>query len=84
MRDELLKGLARNRYTPPSWVRHLISWRLLGFIDKHLATCWAGMVMWKYGYEGEWWPTGTCLSPDDYCGKFDAALAGAEKGRDGE
>ena len=64
------------RYTPPAWMRHFVSWRLLFWLDKRLPTCWAGMTMWKLGYDGwEWWPDRTCWDGPkgrefDYCGKY--------------
>jgi len=60
------------RYTPPFWMRHFLSWRVLQWISDHSDTCWTNMVMWKLGYEYEnWWPSPSCFKPYDYCGKFD-------------
>ena len=58
-------------YTPPLWVRHFTPWWVLNFINAHLPTCWTGMVMWKQGYDWEWWPNSGCFDPHDYCRKFD-------------
>lgn len=68
----LLNRLLLDR-TPPSWMRHIIPWRVLYWLDKHTDTCWAGMVMWKEDYEWSWW---SCSWQDglgadgDYCGKW--------------
>jgi len=76
MSDSLKAYLNRTKYTPPNWMRHFFSYRMLGFIDERTNTCWAGMVMWKQGYGWDWWPTSTCFqedcTPKDYCGKFEA------------
>jgi len=67
---------AKEKYTPPTFLRHITPWWLLGWIDRRWDTCWAGMVMWKQGYDWDWWPTNTCFDatdgPWDYCNKFDA------------
>lgn len=59
---------------PPLWLRHLVSWRLLEFIDRHLDTCWAELAMWKLGYGvRSWWPVPLChqgRNGEDYCGKY--------------
>jgi hypothetical protein len=61
-----------HRWTPPRWARHVLSWKILGRINRHFDTCWANMVMWKLGYDqASWWPTPTCFKPYDYCGKYD-------------
>jgi hypothetical protein len=62
--------------TPPLWVRHLLSWRFLRWLDSHLATCWVGIAMWKMGYPDQNWWGGTCWDGPkgqeyDYCGKWD-------------
>ena len=59
------------RWTPPSRARFIVPWRLLEWINEHSDVCWAGMVMWKLGYDWSWWPTRTCFLDGDYCGKFD-------------
>lgn len=60
------------RWTPPSFLRHVASYRMLEFINKRTNTCWTGMVMWKMGYGWSWWPNDNCMSFDgDYCGKWD-------------
>ena len=61
------------RYTPPLWTRHFIPYLVLLWISERYATCWAGMVMWKQGYDWGWWPVRSCFDPQDYCGKFDKA-----------
>lgn len=62
------------RYTPPSWMRHFTPWWLLHWLDERMETCWAGIAMWKMGYDWDWWPTNTCFDATDgrwdYCGKF--------------
>jgi len=60
------------RYTPPRWMRRVISWKVLNWISDHSDTCWSNMVMWKLGYDCEnWWPSAACFKPYDYCHKFD-------------
>ena len=68
-------------WTPPLWMRHIIPWFVLRWLDDRLDTCWTGIVMWKLGYD---WVSGwnvcagSCFNLDaghelnqyDYCGKF--------------
>ncbi len=60
---------------PPLWLRHFMPWRLLKWIDDRFETCWAGMVMWKYGHPWSWFPTCSCFEAKpnryDWCGKYD-------------
>ena len=61
----------RFRWTPPSWIRHFISWNMLYRIDGRFSTCWASVVMWKmYGSKESWWPDRMCFENFDYCNKF--------------
>ncbi len=67
------RGLSPIVFTPPNWLRHITPWWLLQYIDRNYETCWAGMVMWKLGYEFEdsWKIVETCFeSGNDYCGKY--------------
>ncbi len=75
-------------YTPPSWLRHLTSWKVLIFLDNHLETCWVRMAMWKmfppdkgrwFHSEETWWPDSSCFIPYDYCAKYDPELSGTER-----
>jgi hypothetical protein len=60
------------RYSPARWMRHLLSWRILRWINDHTDVCWTNVVMWKLGYDREnWWPNRNCFHPYDYCGKFE-------------
>ena len=63
-----------DRWTPPSWMRHISPWWVLLWLDRHLNTCWAGIAMWKLGYEWSWWPNGCWDGRPgqeyDYCGKW--------------
>lgn len=58
--------------TPPGWLRHFISWRLLKWIDRRFLVCWSSLVDWKMSGEAEW-PgiCRDCFYPYDYCGKYD-------------
>ena len=57
--------------TPPSWLRYFVHWRVLTWLDHHLPTCWATMVMWKvYGVDESWWPDPRCFEGYDYSAKF--------------
>ena len=60
---------------PPLWMRHITPWWVLKWIDNRFLVCWAGVAMWKLGYDGwSWFPTRACFTsyPDswDYCNKF--------------
>lgn len=60
-----------NHPAPPLWLRHFVSWRILGWIDQHSDYCWANMVSWKLGSEVRtWYPSRMCFDNGDYCGKF--------------
>ena len=65
--------------TPPHWMRHFISVRLLWWLDSYIPWCWASVVTWKLGsgaMSDSWWPCRTCFAASptryDYCGKFKA------------
>lgn len=65
---------------PPLWMRHLISWRLLSFINRHTTTCWAEMCMWKAGSEIESWSVRSMCwgGPEggyDYCNRWETLKA---------
>lgn len=70
MIDKLFRG-----FTPPVWMRHFISYRLLDWLNDHSSVCWANVVMWReHGDSDSWWPT-SCWQKDlvdhgDWCGKF--------------
>ena len=64
--------------TPPPWLRYIVPYRVLAWIDHHFPVCWAKIVCWKqFGAEESWWPSRTCFASwqerYDYCGKFKAA-----------
>lgn len=62
---------------PWPWLRHFVSWRMLGWLSERYHLCWAEMVGWKLGDDDrEWHITKGCLGigegyPYDYCGKYD-------------
>ena len=63
--------------TPPPWLRHVVNYRMLIWLDHHLPVCWANLVIWKqFGSADSWWPSRTCFvsfpKRHDYCGKFKA------------
>lgn len=35
-------------------IRHLIPWRLIGWIDDHTEWCWASLATWNMGLGTEW------------------------------
>lgn len=73
-RRHLRNGIRANLYWF-GFLRFVVSWKLLWWINQRTETCWSGMVMWKMGYGWSWavrescfrgWPLG------DYCGRFDS------------
>ncbi|KKN75622.1 hypothetical protein LCGC14_0378600 [marine sediment metagenome] len=58
----------------PLWLRYLVPWKVLGWVDKHSNICWANVVMWKmFGDDGDLRVQPNCFGsepPYDYCGKF--------------
>lgn len=63
-------------WTPPGWLRHFVSWRLLSWIDRHFLVCWSRLCDWKFHGPEEGtnaWPgiDRGCFHPYDYCGKYD-------------
>ena len=76
--------LRTNRFgeiLPPSWLRHITPWWLLDRIWRRYHICWAGIVMWKLGYEHSWSLDRSCFHPYDYCGWYDTC--DSEERRDG-
>lgn len=64
------------------FLRYVVPWRLLLWIDSRYEVCWANVVSWKLGRETEEWnPTWICFDGGrDYCGKFDQPPARREDG----
>jgi len=56
-----------------SWLRHITPWFVLEWIFRRYHLCWAGMVMWKLGYDWSWSLNRGCFYPFDYCGWYDEA-----------
>jgi len=60
----------------PTFLRHLIPWRMLYWIDRLFPVCWLNVAMWKmWGVEGCFGPSSNCWDGPagekyDYCGKF--------------
>ena len=71
-------SLFRNEWAeicPPLWLRHIVSWRFLGWLSSRYHICWAGMVSWKMGSESDWSLSKGCFHPYDYCGYYDQCSA---------
>ena len=64
---------------PWSWLRHITPWPVLNFLFDRYHLCWAGMVMWKLGYDWAWDVSPSCLHPHDYCGFYDNVATQAER-----
>lgn len=58
--------------TPPSVLRHVVSWWFLERINDRFHVCWAALVMWKFGYGWRWSDFTNCREGNDpcYCGKY--------------
>ena len=62
---------------PPTWLRHVVSWRLLEWIDgRYPSVCWADLVQWKIDGAPIGWVRGSSCQTDYarngacWCGKL--------------
>ena len=59
----------------PLWLRHLVPWKVLVWVDRYSNICWDSVVMWKmFGDDGGLRVTARCFDSRpvqyDYCAKF--------------
>lgn len=72
--SKLVTFWARTRWTPPRWMRYVLRYRALKWLDDRLPTCWVGVYLWSIGSDISWWPTEQCWGGPaghewDYCNK---------------
>lgn len=67
-------------WVPPLFLRHVVSWRMMGWIFDRYHLCWAHMVSWKLGSDQfSLQVDRSCFVPYDYCGWYDNCASRQER-----